>query len=76
VSLEVSSSEAEVHQKRVHQKLKITRSYSSSGDANLKLQKLFNGFNVVQALQKSGKEKQRLIQKDSNALDACSLVER
>jgi len=47
VSSEASSSEAEVHQKRVHQKLKITRSYSSSGDANLKFQKLFNGFNVV-----------------------------
>jgi len=47
VSSEASSSEAEVHQKLIHQKLKITRSCSSSGDANLKLQKLFNGFNVV-----------------------------
>jgi len=47
VSSEASSSEAEIHQKRVHQKLKITRSYSLSGDANLKLQKLFNWSNVV-----------------------------
>ena len=47
VSSEASSSKGEVHQKQVQQKLKITRSYSSSGDANLKLQKLFKGFKVV-----------------------------
>jgi len=49
---------------------------SSSGDANLKIQKLFNGFNGVLILRKSGKEEQRLIQKDSKALDVCFFVKR
>jgi len=41
------------HQKQVHQKLYFTRSSSSYSYANLKIQKLLNGLDVVFILWKS-----------------------
>ena len=66
------------HQKQVHQK-HLIRSWRSPEAVvhqkmqDLKLQRLFHGFNIIKALQKTEKMKQRLIQMHLKALYACSL---
>jgi len=64
VSSEASSSEAEDHQK-----LKFIRRYK------LKASKAFQLIHYRLSIAKELKIKQRLIQKDSKAVDACSFVE-